>query len=141
VRIEALGDFPISLIVRQGHPLLTDPEAAGFPLLVSAPSSVTGQSPSELLRRTASSIHVFEDFGSLADITRTTDAIWLTSAYAVARELEAGTLCELPWKASTSRRFSVLMYSLDRRSQSPVALELKQAFRQEISRLGRAASG
>ncbi|CAN7489966.1 LysR family transcriptional regulator [Phenylobacterium sp. LjRoot225] len=141
VRIETLGSFPISVIVREGHPLLTGPEATGFPLLVSAAGSVTGQLPSELLKRTASSIHVFEDFGSLSDIVRTTDAIWLTSAYAVARELEAGTFCELPWKASAARRFSVLMYSLDRRPQSPAALELKQAFRQEIRRLGCASAG
>lgn len=136
VRVETLGDFPISLIVRRGHPLLDDPAAGGFPLLVSAPSSVAGLLPTELLKRTASSIQVFEDFGSLADITRTTDAIWLTSAYAVAPDLEAGRLCELPWQADTPRRFPVLMYSLDRRPQSPAALEFKQAFRREVRRLG-----
>lgn len=143
VRIEELGKFPINIIVRDGHPLLSGrPREARFPLLVSDPGSVAGQLPSEMLKHVASSINVFEDFGSLAEVTRTTDALWLTSAYALAPELAAGVLRELSWEgAAPARQISVSMYSLDRRSQSPAALELKHSFRQQVRTLGRARAG
>ncbi|CAN7625397.1 LysR family transcriptional regulator [Phenylobacterium sp. LjRoot219] len=139
VRIEALGEFPISLIVRAGHPLLAgNVETAGFPLLAPTLGSTTVLS--ELRKIFGGDVHVFEDFASLSAITQATDAIWATSAYTVAAELAAGGLRQLAWPPGMpARTFSVMMYSLDRRAHSPAALELKQAFRQQIRKLQQGA--
>lgn len=135
VRIETLGKFPISLIVRDGHPLLTgNGEAGGFPLL--APALGAGAVVAELRRLLGGAVHMIEDFASLSAVTQATDAVWATSAYSVAPELAAGVLRQLPWPADApASAFAVMMYSLDRRAQSPAALELKQAFRRRIRRL------
>lgn len=139
VRIETLGEFPISLIVRPDHPLLAgNVEAGGFPLLAPTLGSTTVLS--ELRKLFGGGVHVFEDFAALSAITQATDAIWATSAYTVAPELAAGALRLLPWPAGTpARNFTVMMYSLDRRPHSPAALELKQAFRQQIRKLEQTA--
>jgi len=132
VRVETLGKFPISLIVRDGHPLLTgDGEGESFPLL--APALGASTVVAELRKLFGGAVHMIEDFASLSAITQATDAVWATSAYSVAPELAAGVLRQLPWPAGApASAFAVMMYSLDRRAQSPAALELKQAFRQRI---------
>lgn len=140
-RVDGLGDFPLSLAVRSGHPLLANPDSsAQFPLLVSAYGSGAGQLPVPLRHALPGGLHLFEDAATLARLTQASDAIWMTSAHAIAPELADGLLAELPWpdgKAPPS--FRVSMYSLERRSLSPSAIELRQAFRAHVQDLeGRA---
>ena len=133
-RIETLGAFPISLIVRAGHPLLQDPNIQRkFPVVRS---SWTGLPlPSDLNNRILG-INVIEDFGSLAAVTIASDAIWFTSPYAVTAELKSGTLRELPCpQDAPAREVRMLMYTLERRSQSPWTRSLKQLLRQQIKSL------
>jgi DNA-binding transcriptional LysR family regulator len=135
VRIETLGTFPIDLIVRDGHPLLAQDRARGsFPLL--APAFGAGTVVTDLRKLFGGGVHVIEDFASLSAITQATDAVWATSAYSVVPELAAGALRQAPWPSDMpAQTFALMMYSLDRRPQSPAARELKQAFRQQIRRL------
>lgn len=137
-RAETLGHFPISLIVRAGHPLLHDAcPGEKFPVVRS---SWTGLPlPPEIQDRMRGSPNVIEDFGSLAAITAASDAIWFSSIYAVTEELKAGRLRELPRPPEVDQRqVRIVMYTLERRSQSPWARALKQQIRIAIKTLARA---
>ncbi|MDE2410198.1 MAG: LysR family transcriptional regulator [Sphingomonadales bacterium] len=133
-RVDVLGEFPLSLAVRSDHPLLADPRSAQkFPVLISAYGSKAGQLPVPLSYAFPGGLHLFEDATTLSRLTQDSDAIWMTSAFAIAPELATGLLRELPWPAGDSPgSFRVAMYSLERRTLSPAALELRQAFRGRI---------
>lgn len=134
MRVDVLGEFPLSLAVRSGHPLLADPGSdAKFPVLVSAYGSKAGQLPLSLRYALPGGLHLFEDATTLSRLTQNSDAIWMTSAFAIAPELASGSLRDLPWPAGDpAGSFRVTMYSLERRTLSPAALELRQAFRSHI---------
>lgn len=138
VRAETLGQFPVTLVVRAGHPLLTgDGRDAGFPILLSSRGSANVAIFDELRQWAAGPPHVIEDYSTLVTLTKTTDAIWVSSAYSVVRELEAQVLQVLDRpRAGAPQSFRMVIYSLDRRSQSPGMQRLKQAFRDRIQRLG-----
>ncbi|HEX7858410.1 MAG TPA: LysR family transcriptional regulator [Sphingobium sp.] len=128
-RIELIGHFPLSLIVRAGHPLLRGDDAdARFPILRSSWAGLP--LPPEILPHVRGAPNVVEDFGTLAAITASSDAIWFSSAYAVAEELSEGTLCELP--RTQRHEVRVVMYTLARRSLSPLAQSLKKALRHHV---------
>lgn len=138
VRAEALGRFPFTLLVRAGHPLLADGHArATYPVLISSRGGIDAAILPDLRNWTAGPPHVVDDYGTLVVLTKTTDSIWVSSAYSVARDLEAGELEALDLPGSGApKSFRMMMYSLDRRSPSPGMLRLKQAFRQHIQKLG-----
>lgn len=134
-RVETLGHFPIGGIVRAGHPLLRGESTdAKFPVVRS---SWTGLPlPPEIQHRMRGVPNVIEDFGALAAITAGSDAIWFSSSYAVTEELREGSLRPLPRPdGSPAIEVRILMYTLERRSQSPWALSLKQLLRHEIKAL------
>lgn len=137
VRVESLGHFPISLLVRSGHPLLRGQQASkDFPLLVSNPASVGGQLTVQVRERFAASVQVIEDLHVVHSILQSTNAIWLSSSYAVAAELAAGVFEELPLPEDLQpRSFELFMYSLARRTKSPAAVEIEEAFRQRVGEL------
>lgn len=137
VRTEALGKFPRSRIVRPNHPLLagrTD-DGARYPVLISAGARIT-RVP-ELEEPTDGPRHVVEDFGTLVRITASTDAIWHASSYAVAEEIAQGMLVELPSGDDGPRDFRMMMYALERRTQSASAKSYAQLFRNRIRTLER----
>ncbi len=137
-RMETLGHFPICFFVRAGHPLLEgDCPGERFPVVRA---SWTGLPlPPDIRRRMRGAANVVEDFGSLAAITAASDAIWFASTYAVVDELKAGKLRELPRPdAGGPDGVDVIMYSMERRSQSPGARSIKQALRQRIKALAKA---
>lgn len=132
VREEVLGHFPVSLIVGAGHPLLSDPAYDGtFPVLVS--SRAGRILPPDLLKLADGPPHVIEDFATLAGMTVASDAIWQSSVYAVGDELAAGVLQELPRAhGAIATDMRIILYSLERRTQSTSAKSLAQLFRQRI---------
>ncbi len=134
-RVETLGHFPVGGIVRAGHPLLigADPNAK-FPVIRS---SWTGMAlPASIQGRILGAPNVIEDFGSLAKIASTSDAIWFSSPYAVPIELSNGTLNELPGGDDDGpREVRIILYSLERRSQSPWARSIKDSLRGHIKKL------
>lgn len=140
-RVETLGHFPLSLIVRAGHPLLHGecPEMS-FPVVRS---SWTGLPlPAEIEGRVRGAPNVIEDFGSLAAITAATDAIWFSSPYAATEELRAGQLRELPRPTHVPPlEVRMVVYTLERRSQSPLARLITQALRRQIKVLAQANQG
>ncbi|MDF0544384.1 hypothetical protein PX699_18695 [Sphingobium sp. H39-3-25] len=82
---------------------------------------------------------MIEDFGSLAAITASSDALWFSSTYAITKKLNAGLLRELPCSSATEppQHVGVVMYSLERRSPSPWARSIKQLLRQQIKVLAK----
>lgn len=130
VRAEVLGIFPLSLIVRAGHPLLESDKGGPYPVLRS---SWTGVSlPEDMAPHMLGQPNVIEDFGALASLTAGTDSIWLASAFAVADQIEARTLVEL-FRAPLN--VEVVAYSLRRRTRSPLALSTIKAFERESRQL------
>jgi len=135
-RVELLGKFPLSLIVRAGHPLLGDAdEESQFPLLRS---SWTGVSiPNEIQHRVLGNPNIVEDFATLASVTTSTNAMWLSSASAIQQELQVGSLVEL---LRAQQPVDVTLYSLKRRSRSPLAQSIAVALRHYVMTLGNIAS-
>ena len=133
--VEFLGEFPLSMIVRAGHPLLVSPEeGARYPLLRS---SWTGMAvPDEIQHRVLGAPNVVEDFSTLAGVTASTDGIWLSSTYAIEPELRDGSLVEL---LRARQHIEVNLYSLARRSRSPLATSVATALRHHITLLSGAS--
>ena len=105
-------------------------------MLVSNSSSVSGQLTIKLRQQFAASVQVIDDFSVLRSLLRTSNAIWLTSSYAVAEELSDGSFAQLPLPAGLEpRSFELHMYSLVRRTKSPAALEIAEAFRKRVKEL------
>lgn len=137
-RMETLGHFPVGGIVRADHPLLGDPSPdAKFPVVRS---SWTGLPlPEAIHTRMLGSPNVIEDFGTLAKIAISSDAIWFSSPYAVPQELSEGRLTELPGPDDDwPRDVRIAMYTLERRSQSPWAQSIKHSLRNHIRDLAKA---
>lgn len=131
VRAETLGPFPVSFIVRKGHPLLTEGASGTFLTLVSSRAGIS--IPDDLRPYANGAPHVVEDSETLSALTAASDAIWQSSTFAVTEEMIAGVLDELPRDPNVQpREARIVMYTLERRTQSPGALMLKQAFRQRI---------
>ena len=126
--VEILGLFPLSLLVRAGHPLLGGSgEGRQYPLLRS---SWTGMSiPDEVLPRILGNPNLIEDFATLAELTSSTDAIWLSSAFAMQDRIAEGTLVEL---FRATQHIEVTLYSLKRRSRSPLADAIGNALRRQV---------
>lgn len=137
VRAETLGVWPVSLIVRAGHPLLeSDCPDRAFPVMISGQVGFSNAVLDHPPSNTAGQPHVIEDYATLASLTRTTDAVWISSAYSVADDLAAQTLCTLDrLDPNAPASFRMMLYSLERRSQSPGMQKLKQAFRARTQEL------
>jgi DNA-binding transcriptional LysR family regulator len=137
LRVEALGHFPVSLIVRAGHPLVADRAAPGpFPVLMSSRHGELSPMIQSVMSGTPGVAHVIEDLDTLAALTRATDAIWITTDYALAGVTDPYDFCRLePGPGEKSSQYRVLAYSLARRSQSNVTQGLLQEFRQIIRQL------
>ena len=131
IRVELLGRFPLSLIVRRGHPLL-QPAAphARFPLLRSSWAGLPV--PEQVAPLVLGAPNVIEDFAALASATAATDALWLSSAYAIQAEIAEGTLVEY---FRAPRMIDVSIYSLARRSRTPVAGRLYASLHRRVNEL------
>jgi DNA-binding transcriptional LysR family regulator len=136
-----LGWFPISLLVRAGHPVLKGATSRGdrkYPLLSSGQLHGNDRWPGYFRPYLGGPVHVIEDYAAVIRVTAQTDAIWLCSNLAASTEIQAGSLKEIPPpQGQRAERFRMMMYSLDRRSLSPAALKLKTKFQDLIRALGR----
>jgi DNA-binding transcriptional LysR family regulator len=136
IREELLGEFPVTLVVRAGHPLLERPpgemDTLAFPLILSSRAGLLA--PDDLHRMARGTAHVIEDFASLVTITQTTDAIWSSSHFAVISEIVAGRLCALPYPGGNApRAMRMMIYSSARRSVSPAARALRAALQRTLA--------
>ena len=139
LKSQFLGWFPLSLIVRTGHPLLNGShthQQCNFPLLSPGHFSSIDRWPASLRRYLSGPLHVIEDYGVASRITELSDAIWLSSTFAAMFEIRSGRLAEIePPKNQKSFRFKMMMYSLDRRSLSPAARMLETLFQKQLGAL------
>lgn len=135
VRAEVLGSFPLSFIVRPGHPLLRKRGSESrFPVLVGSQTAL--MLPVDLQEYSEGLPHVIEDFSALVRLTAETNAIWQSSTYVIADELRSGILCELPRaKNAPDPELQMMIYSLERRTRSTFAKSLIQEFRRQIKTL------
>ena len=152
-----LGWFPVSLLIRVGHPLLTEPantsSGSGRPSAARSANTDSARQPYPLLSPgqfkhvenwprycrpyLSGPLHVIEDYGVAARLTENTNAIWLCSTFAAAPEIRDARLREiLPPAGQKSPRIRMMLYSLDRRSLSPAALMFKGLFQDRIRGLG-----
>lgn len=128
VHLEVLGRFPLSVIVRADHPLLREgPAAARYPLLRSSWTGVAV--PEEVTGYVLGPPNVIEDFSALARLTAATDALWLSSAFAIDEELRNGLLREL---FRATGHIEITMCSLRRRSLSPAAAAVAAMLRRQV---------
>jgi DNA-binding transcriptional LysR family regulator len=138
VRIDTLGRIPMSLIVRDGHPLLEGKcGTERFPLLVGGNNGILALQ--DLAKQTHATINVVEDYETLTRLTMSTNSIWLTSSYSVCDEILRGSLKELP-RAMDIYRIQpatpkMIFYTLERRSQTQAVQRLKQTMRNRIKYL------
>lgn len=124
-RAELLGIFPLSLMVRAGHPLLTGTtEEDRFPLIRS--SWIGTAIPPDIQPRVLGNPNVIEDSGTLVGLATSTDALWMSSAYAVHEEITEGILVEL---LRAAQHVEVTLYFLRRRTLSPLAEAIIGSFR------------
>lgn len=143
VKSVLLGRFPSSLLVRAGHPLLAEgrPSDHAYPLITSAPFEEQGRRASNALGLNRPLQIILEDHAALLRITEDSDAVWLSSSFAVADEIAQGRICELPaalWgRGRAPGAFPVVMCTLERRSLSPAALRFKELFQARIRELTR----
>jgi DNA-binding transcriptional LysR family regulator len=141
VRATVLGQFPVSLLVRPNHPLLTSASraqlgATSFPLIASSVRELPHQFPPDVRSRIGPVPSlVTDDHQLLSLLSQSTDAVWLSSSFAGHAEILAGTLVTLPAGDGPQRRFPVVKYSLEGRSQSPAAGKLITAVRSRIRRM------
>jgi DNA-binding transcriptional LysR family regulator len=135
-----LGWFPMSLLVRDGHPLLAASrpgEPGAYPLISPGPFNMIENWPRYCRPYLAGPLHVIEDYGVASRITEQTDAIWLGSAFAASLELRSGRLREIPVpRGQRPVRFRMVLYHPDKRSLSPAAMILKDLFQERIRALG-----
>lgn len=110
-----------------------------YPVVISAYFKDEVRLPDHLRHRVLEPpLLIAEDFNLLARVTECSDALWFTSAFAVAEQIREGRLAEVPPPSGQARqRFRMMMYSLDRRTLSPAVLRLAELFQQEISALER----
>jgi len=137
VRSIALGSFSTSLLVRAGHPLLSDRDLdpSAFPIVSSGSFGSSGELSAQLgWRATPTPQVVVESSEGLSELTQGTNAIWITSPMAALDVVAAGKLVELPLPAGQTRQqFQVLMYCLDRRSASSMMLNIEARIRRIIA--------
>ncbi len=134
-----LGSFPMSLIVRADHPLLTtspNSHRDDYPVLSPGQFTASDRWPRHYRPYLNGPLHVIDDYGVASRITEATDAIWLSSKFAAESEIRAGRLREIPLPKGRKGLLSrMMLYSLPRRSLSPAALMLKESFQKQIGAL------
>lgn len=136
-RIASLGSFPLSLLVRAGHPALNRTYAARpYPVLLAGDAGQFEHLPQTLRDLIAGPRHIVEDYDLLAKLTETSDAILIASSFAVQQEIAEGRIHEiLPPDDYMPARIRIVMYSLERRSLPPAAQKLKHAFQRQMQLL------
>jgi DNA-binding transcriptional LysR family regulator len=133
-----LGWFPASLLVRDKHPVLDEPaaELRRYPLISTGPLTGHMRWPAYLRAYLSGPVHVIEDHVAVARVTESTDAIWICSSFAAIEELRANRLREVSAaQGQTFGSFRVYMYSLDKRSLSPAATQIKSRLQAIIRKL------
>ena len=135
-----LGLFPLSLLVRAGHPLLAEGAISMdqiYPVYSGARFDESAAFPPYFRKYLRGAPQfVIEDYETLADLTKRSDGIWISSKFAAADAVADGRLIEIQPPAGESLGHVRLMaYGLERRSISPAAHQIKQKLRTRLHAL------
>lgn len=135
VTAQPIGTLDASLIVRRGHPVHSaDQLDARYPLMVGRVPLVWSKLASQVAQRFAMTMQVVEEGCAASQLTQATDAVWLTSKRAVAAQLQDGALRDLGLPdGEQTADVTLSLYSLARRTKSPTARELQDAFRLSLT--------
>ena len=136
LRASFIGKFPLSLLVRAGHPLLDSPgklDLREYPLILSGQMAL-GERISEFTRPLlfAPPQIIMDEVSILAQIATNSDAIWFSTPGAASCELQGGILQELPLPSGSEMNFRVVVYSHNRRTLSPAAKRLVELMRSQV---------
>jgi len=133
VRTAPLGAFPLSFLVRAGHPALQDDQDAGpYPVLLAGEAGAINQVSPRLQQLISGPRHIVEDYDILAKLLENSNAILISSIFAVQEEMRRGLIRELVDKDHESVSIQIMMYSLENKSLSPAALKLRRAFQDKM---------
>lgn len=98
VSFRSFGSYSAVFLVRSGHPLLNDPkgDVSAFPIVAAGPLAGKDDLYREFLEfYKYKPTMTVESMDVLAQMTETSDAIWMSSTFAAAGELSRGTLVPL----------------------------------------------
>lgn len=139
---EFIGWIPTSLIVRANHPIFDTThknDIGKYPLISPGTFRHVDNWPAHYKKYLTGPLHIIEDYGVASRITEVSDAIWLSSSFAAALEIQAGRLTVIPIpKQQKLFKFRLVMYSLKGRSLSPAANMLKDKFKTKITEMNQA---
>ncbi|WP_340318002.1 LysR family transcriptional regulator [Rhizorhabdus argentea] len=141
VQADVLGLFPMGVLVRADHPLLStaQSEIGKYPLMLAARVSGLPLMPAWLkphLREGGNMI--VEDSAVLSDLAERSDGIWVTTPFQAQEAIEQGRLRELPLgPGEQETTLQMMIHSLARRSLSPAATQMIERFRNKLSDLWR----
>lgn len=138
----SFGFHGAALLVRPGHPLLSDEtlDIAGFPIIAAGP---IGGNRDELYKGLVEFYHnkpqmTVESTEALARLAETSDAIWMSSTFAAAHELARGSLVPLhSSEFGQGHQIEIGMFTLRHKTLSPlvedIARRLKLLFNGETT--------
>ncbi len=120
-----IARFPMSLLVRAEHPLVSgsDKGQRRFPLIMSA--HVTLPHDSRMLlgpHVDGDPVLIASDLHLLSRVTQDTDSVWLSSYLSAVDEIREGRLVELPMFRGVET--IILLYRLERRTLSPIVNDI-----------------
>lgn len=141
-KVTRLGVFPLSLLVRSGHPALDQRQPLdAYPVLLAGDAGQFEYLPPSLRTLISGPRHIIEDYGLLGRLVEDSDAILIASTAAVPQEINDGRICELlPTEIYEPADIQIAMYSLERRSLSPGAIKLRYALQKQMQHLTRGGS-
>jgi len=117
-----IAKFPMSLVVRAGHPLLDGAQARRrkFPLVMSAHVEMADEVRLKLDPYVnIDPVLISSDLHLISSVTQNTDCVWFSSYLSAAEEIKAGALDTI--SEFNSIETDVLLYRLERRTLSPLA--------------------
>lgn len=135
LKTEPVGELRAGLIVRNGHPA-HEPSVLGgnWPLLINWEASPISRLAGKIAQQFGMTLQVVEDIGATVQLVQGTDAIWFTPPPVVAQYLRSGVFRDLGMpEGLRSEPVQLSLHSLARRTLSPAALELQEAFRLTLS--------
>lgn len=127
-----LAQLSLAIIVRKDHPLtrldqFRAEDMEHYPLVRSPAYSFDDALPVVVGRvRPAATV---ADYGVLNQIVATSDAVWVTSPIAAKQGILNGELVQLPISWLPETKVSLVAYSLNQRTLSPVASSILEQFK------------
>lgn len=125
------GAFPLSFLVRPGHPALTPGSSSGpFPVLLAGDAGQLQFVPPSLKELTRGPQHIIDDYEMLIKITERSDSILISSTLAAIEEIKSGRICDIPFH--DNRSIDISIYQMRRRYISPGAVKIQNSFKRHM---------